>query len=102
MVNDSPDAIISALKDLRAFKADNTSVTWEIQNAQVKVDLLTIDNELNNSYAERLLSGKSLPINFTSYVSQVQSRSSTDNGGNVTGPKKVRLNITRALSRLKS
>ena len=74
LVNDSNDVIVSTLDNsvTGVFKSDNTSLTWEIQNAQVKCDLLTLDNELDNSYAELLMSGKSLPINFTSYVSQVQ------------------------------
>ena len=92
MVNDSNDVIVSTLDNsvTGIFKSDNTSLTWEIQNAQVNCDLLRLDNELDNSYAEFLMSGKSLPINFTSYVSQVQSLSSTSAGGVVTGQKKVR------------
>jgi hypothetical protein len=64
----------------------------------VKCDLCTLDNGLDNSYAEHLLSGKSLPINYNTYVSQMQSLVSS--GG--VGQDKVRLNVTRALSRLKS
>jgi hypothetical protein len=56
-----------------------------------------LDNALDNSYAEHLLSGKSLPINYNTYVSQMQSILSGTNG-----QKSVRLNVTRALSRLKS
>ena len=56
-----------------------------------------LDNALDNSYAEHLLSGKSLPINYNTYVSQMQSLLSGANG-----QPKVRLNVTRALSRLKS
>ena len=56
-----------------------------------------LDNALDNSYAEHLLSGKSLPINYNTYVSQMQSLLSGTNG-----QQKVRLNVTRALSRLKS
>ena len=43
-----------------------------------------------------------VPINFTSYVSQVQSLSITAANGEVTGQKKVRHDVTRALQRLKS
>ena len=75
----------------------NTSTSWQIQNVQVKVDTVTLDNQLDNSYAEHLLSGKALPINYQTYVSQMQSISSGSYG-----QQKVRLNVTRALSRLKN
>ena len=69
-----------------------------MQNVQVKVDMCTLDNSLDNSYAEHLLNGKALPINFNTYVSQMQSLLSSADAGQ----QKVRLNVTRALSRLKS
>ena len=79
------------------FLAANTSVSWQIQNVQAKCDVVTLDNSLDNSYAEHLLSGKALPINYNTYISQIQSLLSGTNG-----QQKVRLNCTRALSRLKS
>ena len=85
------------MADTRPFTAANTSVSWQIQNVQVKCDMCTLDNGLDNQFAEHLLSGKSLPINYNTYVSQMQSILS-----GATGQQKVRLNVTRALSRLKS
>jgi hypothetical protein len=70
----------------------NTSVSWVIENPVIKVDICVLDNALNNEYAALLLSGKALPINYSSYVSQLQSISG----------QTPSLNITRALSRLKS
>jgi hypothetical protein len=96
IVSNSGDPIISDLTGT-VFTAENTSVAWQIQNVQVKVDLCTLDNALDNSYAEHLLSGKALPINYNTFVSQSQSTLSGDHG-----QQKVRLNVTRALSRLKS
>ena len=52
---------------------------------------------MDNSYAEHLLSGKALPINYQTYVSQMQSILS-----GTSGQQKVRLNVTRALSRFKN
>ena len=80
------------------FSTANTTQSWQIENVQVKVDVVTLDNQLDNSYAEHLLEGKALPINYQTYVSQMQSILS---GTNV-GQQKVRLNVTRALSRLKN
>ena len=38
---------------------------WDIADIQCKCDLLTLDNALDNEYASHLLSGKSLPIDFS-------------------------------------
>ena len=70
----------------------NTSLTWQIENPQIKADICVLDNALNNEYAALLLSGKSLPINYCSYVCQLQS---------VSG-QTPSINITRGFSRLKS
>ena len=60
---------------------------------QVKVDVCTLDNALDNSYAQHLLSGKSFPFSYNTFVSQYQSANSTD---------KNLINVSRALMRLKS
>ena len=96
LVSNGGDPIISDLTGAQ-FTGDNTSVAWQIQNVQVKADLCTLDNAWDNSYAEHLLSGKALPINYNTFISQMQSILS-----GVNGQQKVRLNVTRALSRLKS
>jgi hypothetical protein len=79
LVSNSGDPIISDLTGV-VFTNQNTSVAWQIQNVQVKVDLCTLDNALDNSYAEHLLSGKALPINYNMFVSQMQSILSGVNG----------------------
>jgi len=72
--------------------ATQSSNTWQIENPCIKVDICVLDNALNNEYAALLLSGKALPINYSSYVTQLQSISG----------QTPSINITRALSRLKS
>jgi hypothetical protein len=52
-----------------------------------------LDNALDNSDAQHLLSGKSLPISYNTFVSQSQSANTTD---------KNLINVSRALTRLKS
>jgi hypothetical protein len=59
----------------------------------VKTDLCTLDNALDNSYAQHLLEGKSLPISYNTFVSQLQTISHQD---------KPLINVSRALTRLKS
>jgi hypothetical protein len=100
LVNNPNIPILSTLSPTGAdfFTSANTSLSWSIANVQVKVDVCTLDNSLDNSYAEHLLSGKALPINFSTYVSQTQSLLSSSD----LGQQKIRLNVTRALSRLKS
>jgi hypothetical protein len=75
------------------FAAATNSQDWQIENVQVKVDVCTLDNALDNSYAQHLLSGKSLPISYNTFVSQYQATTSTD---------KNLINVSRALTRLKS
>ena len=88
------DAIIDpALVGNDAYTTTNVSTDWQIENVQVKVDVCTLDNALDNSYAQHLLSGKSLPISYNTFVSQFQSANSTD---------KNLINVSRAQTRLKS
>jgi hypothetical protein len=79
LVHDSNHPIVSYLTG-GEFSATNTSTKWQIQNVQVKCDMCTLDNALDNSYAEHLLSGRALPINYNTYVSQMQSILSGTNG----------------------
>ena len=71
----------------------NSSNEWYIDNVQLKCDLCTLDSALDNSYAEHMLSGKSLPINYNTYINQTQ---------NITGQVDIAINVSRAISRLKS
>ena len=49
------------------------SHSWKITEPQLKCDIVELDSELQNSYAAHLLSGKSLPIHFSSYAANVQT-----------------------------
>ena len=68
------------------------SQQWSIHDVQLKCDMVTLDSQLDNSYAEHLLSGKSIPISYTSYTTSQQV---------CTGPT-TNVNISRSLTRLKS
>ena len=92
LVSNPNDPIISEVDAALDISATNNSTSWRIENPQVKADICVLDNALNNEYAALLLSGKSLPINYSSFVCQLQSVSSSN----------LSVNITRALSRLKS
>ena len=93
LVNNNLDPIVDPNMDPSdSFTLLNSSTSWKIQNAQVKVDMCTLDNSLDNNYAQILLSGRSLPINYNTWVSQLQT---------IVG-KMPTINVTRALTRLKS
>ena len=95
----APNPII----DPTLFYTSNTSMLWQIDNVQAKMDLITLDTALENSYAQHLLSGKTIPINYNTYISQLQSIvGGTDGLGVALGQQTVLLNIARSITRLKS
>ena len=93
LVDDATEPIWSNdIAGTNAIVAANNSLVWSINNVQVKVDMCTLDNALDNSYAQHLLSGKSLPISYNTFVSQMQT---------IAGQDKPLINVSRALTRLK-
>ena len=80
------------------FLPSNTTTNWSITNPQVKVDLITLDNGLQNSYDAHLLSGLAYPINYNTFITQCQ----TIIGNNSNGQQKINLTVSRAITRLKS
>ena len=76
-----------------AFTNANTSTTWQIQNVQVKCDIVSLDSGLNESYIKLLEEGKKLTLNYNTFISQYQS---------IIDQTDISINITRSLTRLKS
>ena len=76
------------------FAQDNCSKTWKITNVQLNCMkfFITLDDGLENEYSQHLLSGKSLPINYSTFITQKQIANGAD----------YATSITRSLSRLKS
>jgi hypothetical protein len=68
-------------------------VDWEILLPQIKCDVITLDNSLDNEYTQHMLSGKSLPINFNSFAHMVAQTGAT---------KDFSVNVVRTFTRLKS
>jgi len=91
IVNQTTDPII-AIGTGGTFTAANTSENWQIEDVRIICDVVTLDSALQNSYAEHVLSGKALPVNYSTFVSQYQTLTSSD----------AAVNVTRAVSRLKS
>ena len=88
LVNQGSDAV-----HVGTHNGETHTANWDMTDVQVKCDLLTLDNSLENEYASHLLSGKSLPINFSTWNHTNQSTG---------GDKNFSANINRALTRLKS
>lgn len=81
------------IRPMTTFYETNCTNQWRIQNVEVKCDIITIDDQLNASYSQHLLSGKSLSISYSTMITQVQT---------ITGQSKPSVNISRALTRLKA
>ena len=56
MVNDFDDCVLSG---------DQYSTLWSITEPQIKCDVVTLDNQLDNEYTDHLMQGKSLTISQT-------------------------------------
>ena len=91
LVNDANDVIVTPGVNTE-FTSSNTTSDWQIENVQLKCDLCNLDNSLQNNYDSHLLSGKSLPINFNTYITQSQAITGQDVG----------VSLNRAITRLKS
>jgi hypothetical protein len=78
-LGEQDDAVISGIEFteesgyLDIYDGSNTGHSWQIQNACIKCDILTLDSSLNNSFIQHLLSGKSLPLKYQTFISQQTS-----------------------------
>ncbi len=72
--------------------ATNQSESFQLTDVQLKADLVTLDNSLDNEYSQHLLSGKSLPIHFSTFTTASQIISQLNST----------VNVSRALTRLKA
>ena len=83
---------LEADPDATKFKASNTSLAWKIENCQVKVDLCTLDNALDNSYTSHFLGGKTINIVYNTFISTLQTVVAAE----------TQINVSRSLSKMKS
>jgi len=82
----------SALGTNEVFSEGKASKDWSLSDVQMKCDVLTLDNGLDNEYTQHLLQGKALSINYSTFISSMQVIA-----GSVSS-----VNISRSVSRLKS
>ena len=50
-----------------AYNGENHIANWSISDIQCKFDLLTLGNAFDNEYASHIVSGKSFPINLSTW-----------------------------------
>jgi hypothetical protein len=86
LVGSASDAVQGAQSSI------GTSESFLIDNVQLKCQLVQLDNSLDNEYAQHLLSGKSLPINFSTFTCSSQVITNLDTS----------VNVQRSFTRLKS
>jgi hypothetical protein len=91
--SDTTAAIIKPGANTAEFNDTNTSAEWYIDDVKMFADTLVLDSSLQNSYTAHLLEGKSLPINYTTFVSQSHVMTQQPN---------FSVNIVRSFTRLKS
>jgi hypothetical protein len=65
---------------------------YHLEMCQIKVDVCTLDNALDNSYTSHLLNGRNLNIVYNTFISSIQT---------ITAPD-TQINVSRSLTRLKN
>ena len=83
--------LVSTGADVLDVSGTHLSTSFKIENVQLKADLVTLDNSLDNEYSQHLLSGKTLPIHFSTFTCASQVITSLN----------TTVNVSRALTRLK-
>ena len=63
-----------------------------LKNCQIKCNILSLDNSLDNSYVNHLLGGNTLKVGYDSYISALQTITSAD----------TQANVSRSLTALRS
>ena len=84
--------LASTATDVLSIGGTHESADFAISNVQLKCDLVVLDSNLDNEYAQHLLDGGSLPINFCTFTTA--SQLITDINSSV--------NVQRTFTRLKS
>lgn len=89
LITSATDPIITPF-DGTLFSTATTSSAWQIQDCQIKADVIEFDTGLHNEYMKHLMSGNAIPINYSSYLIQLQTVSGTN----------IAVNVTRSCTRL--
>jgi hypothetical protein len=89
--------VVSHFEDVCLVQAQGRgsacSQSWLIEEPYIKCDVITLDNQLDNEYTNHMMQGKTLPINFSSFVHQAQA---------IVGTDKHVTTMSRSFTRLKT
>ena len=66
-----PNILVAAANIRQYFVPDNTSDNWQIENVQVKCDVCTLDNHVENIFTKHMLDGGSFPLRYNNYITSV-------------------------------
>jgi hypothetical protein len=86
--------LVSDAADSFARLAETDVIDWQLEDCYMLADSITLDNELQNQYSQAVLSGKNLPLHFSSYHTIMQGNPSASDSMTIMG--------TRGFSRLKT
>ena len=67
IVSNAADAVVEPIGG-GTFEGTSASANWTMQDIRLLGDIVTLDNGLQNSYAQHVFSGKSLPINYGTHI----------------------------------
>jgi hypothetical protein len=90
IVGSEEDAVLKP--DGTTFLADSTTTSFQIEDCQIKADIVYLHNEVANAYSKHLENG-SIPIKYTTYYTISQSIVGAGNN--------VSVNVARSATRLK-
>ena len=91
IIGDKGDAFADSVTGVNFLPTD-TGSDWAMSDVRITSDVVVLDSALQNSYSEHVLSGKSLNIQYGTYITMQQT---------VTGDN-ISVNVSRAVSRLKT
>jgi hypothetical protein len=74
--------------------AHNDVTKWQLEDCYLLADTITLDSELQNQYFQAVLSGKNLPLSFSSFHTHMQ--------GNPSQSDAITMLVTRGFSRAKT
>ncbi len=74
IVNSATEVLLEAGDTTdEAITSSNTSFNWQLEDCQIKCDTVLLDSGLNENYTHQLLEGKSLHLEFETFIAQENS-----------------------------
>ena len=91
LIGDKGDAFADSVAG-GYFLPTDTGSDWSMSDVRLTADVVVLDSALMNSYSQHVLEGKSLNIQYGTYITMQQT----------VAEDSVSVNVSRAVSRLKT